>query len=74
MKLFAENASLCQQLKIEAIYESVAIDQMIEMEEVRKDECLLIPKSIDYNDDRLNLPFEEREKLSTVQPQTVRII
>lgn len=59
-------------LHIESLYEAAAADQVLEVNEVRKDEALLIPKDVDYNSDSLNLSFEEREKLVAVQPQTVK--
>lgn len=63
--------SLENRLHIEALYEAAAADQAKEVEEVRRDEALLIPKDVDYNSEFLNLNFEEREKLLAVQPQTV---
>jgi tRNA uridine 5-carboxymethylaminomethyl modification enzyme len=44
---------------------------MQEVEEVRRDEKLSIPKNIDYFSKNLSLSFEEREKLTLIQPQTV---
>lgn len=58
-------------LHIEALYEIFAADQVLEVEEVRKEESLIIPKDLNYNSDYLNLNSEEREKLMVVQPQTV---
>lgn len=58
-------------LHIEATYESFASEQAVEVEEVRKEESLIIPKDIDYHAETLNLNAEEREKLCTIQPQTV---
>lgn len=70
---FIEDPLLCQRLKIEALYEAAAAEQALEVEEVRRDEALTIPKHIDYNASSLNLSFEEREKLIMILPQTVRI-
>ena len=46
-------------------------EQAKEVEEVRRDESLLIPNEIDYLSKSLNLSFEERDKLISIQPQTV---
>lgn len=74
LKPFTDNATLCQRLKIEALYEAAALAQVEDVEEVRRDEALNIPRSIDYNCNSLNLSFEEREKLLMVQPPTVSYI
>jgi tRNA uridine 5-carboxymethylaminomethyl modification enzyme len=58
-------------LHIEALYEFAAAEQAVEVEEVRREESLIIPKDLDYNSNNLNLNSEEREKLLTIQPQTV---
>nr|XP_008195932.1 PREDICTED: protein MTO1 homolog, mitochondrial [Tribolium castaneum] len=58
-------------LHIEATYEAAASEQAVEVEEVRKEEALLIPKDLDYYSDTLNLNSEEREKLCSIQPQTI---
>ncbi|GAB0093200.1 Protein MTO1 homolog, mitochondrial [Sergentomyia squamirostris] len=67
-----DDAMLCERIKIEAIYEKVVTDQARDIEEVRRDEQLMIPRNIDYFSKCLNLSFEERDKLSLIQPQTVR--
>lgn len=63
------NYELCRRLKIEAIYEMAIGDQAKEVEEVRRDEKLVIPDSIDYFS--IDLSNEEREKLTLIQPKTV---
>ncbi|KAJ3643190.1 hypothetical protein Zmor_025915 [Zophobas morio] len=63
--------SLENRLHIEAMYEAAAAEQAEEVKELRKEESLVIPRDIDYNADNLNLNSEEREKLLTVQPQTI---
>ena len=65
--------SLENRLHIEAMYEAAAAEQAEEVKELRKEESLVIPRDIDYNADNLNLNSEEREKLLTVQPQTVEL-
>ncbi|CAG9856414.1 unnamed protein product [Phyllotreta striolata] len=65
------NPSLENRLHIEATYEAAAEDQAEEVREVQRNESLVIPMNMDYNSDFLNLSFEDREKLLTVQPQTI---
>ncbi|KAG5894360.1 hypothetical protein JTB14_031921 [Gonioctena quinquepunctata] len=65
------DVSLENRLHIEALYESAAAGQAEEVQEVRRDEALIIPENLDYNSESLNLSFEEREKLLAVQPQTI---
>lgn len=43
-----EDTSLCTRLKIEALYDIAITEQSKEVEEVRRDENLVIPKTIDY--------------------------
>lgn len=42
------NKELCRRLKIESMYEMAIGDQAKEVEEVRRDEKLIIPTTIDY--------------------------
>lgn len=44
----SRNNELCRRLKIEAIYEMLICDQAEEVEEVRRDEKLIIPNTLDY--------------------------
>lgn len=44
----ADDSQLCERLKIEALYEYAIGEQSKEVEEVRRDENLIIPKSMDY--------------------------
>lgn len=66
-----EDSELCGRVKIEALYENFVKGQQKEVMEIRRDEELLIPKTIDYLSKSLCLSFEEREKLIMVQPQTI---
>lgn len=68
------DSSIENRLHIEALYEAAAADQLEEVKEVRQDEALLIPRDLDYNSESLNLSFEEREKLFSIQPQTVSVM
>lgn len=53
------------------MYDHVVKEQQKEVLEIKRDEELLIPRNIDYLSKSLCLSFEEREKLITVQPQTI---
>uniref|UniRef100_A0A6P7F8I4 Protein MTO1 homolog, mitochondrial n=1 Tax=Diabrotica virgifera virgifera TaxID=50390 RepID=A0A6P7F8I4_DIAVI len=65
------DSALENRLHIEAMYEAAAQEQAEEVREVQENESLVIPRSMDYTLDSLNLSFEEREKLLVVQPQTI---
>ncbi|CAH0554364.1 unnamed protein product [Brassicogethes aeneus] len=71
LKILTEDPNLENRLHIEALYEHAAAEQAEEVKEVRRDEKLVIPRNLDYNSQSLNLSFEEREKLLTIQPQTI---
>lgn len=43
-----DNSTLCRRLKIESLYEMAIIVQAKEVEEVRRDEKMIIPSTIDY--------------------------
>ena len=53
------------------MYDYVVKEQAKEVSEIKRDEELLIPRNIDYLSKSLSLSFEEREKLITVQPQSI---
>ncbi|CAG9760944.1 unnamed protein product [Ceutorhynchus assimilis] len=63
--------SIVNRLHIEALYEHAAAEQFEEVNEVRENESLLLPKNLDYNSESLSLSMEEREKLARIQPQTI---
>ncbi|XP_063238214.1 protein MTO1 homolog, mitochondrial isoform X2 [Bacillus rossius redtenbacheri] len=67
----ARRPALCHRLKVEALYAAAVADQRQEVAEVRRDEALAIPDTIDYAADSLCLSFEERDKLSAARPQTI---
>ncbi|KRT81114.1 hypothetical protein AMK59_5298 [Oryctes borbonicus] len=71
LKALTEDKNLERRLQIEALYENAVQSQAHEVAEMKRDEAYVIPKDIDYNSDLLNLSFEEREKLMSVQPQTI---
>nr|KAF7394251.1 hypothetical protein H0235_016846 [Vespula pensylvanica] len=62
---------LIRRLKIEATYASFIGQQMKVIDEVRRNERMMIPDDIDYNSIRLNLCTEDREKLMAVRPRTI---
>lgn len=66
--------ALCMRLQIEAAYSAAASDQAKEVEEVRREEALRLPSDLDYSNLKLNLGYEEREKLTMAQPQTVSFL
>lgn len=70
-KYLSGNAALVHRLRIEALYDHALKEQQAEIQEMRAEERLVIPRSIDYNSDSLSLSMEEREKLSSIQPATV---
>ena len=73
-KHLPEDDILCHRILVEAIYEAALEQELLEIEEVRKQESLKIPNSIDYFKESLNMSLEERSKLSLAKPQTVRFI
>ncbi|XP_025828938.1 protein MTO1 homolog, mitochondrial isoform X2 [Agrilus planipennis] len=71
LKVLVGNDSLENRLKIEAAYENAIKNQAEQVEDLHRNERLIIPDNIDYNSDSLNISMEEREKLSFIQPQTI---
>jgi tRNA uridine 5-carboxymethylaminomethyl modification enzyme len=67
----AEDDELSRRIFIESIYDFAVKEQAREIEEVKRDEALIIPKDIDYFSKNLSLSYEEREKLVLLQPQTL---
>ncbi|XP_049855553.1 protein MTO1 homolog, mitochondrial isoform X1 [Schistocerca gregaria] len=63
--------AVLMRLVIEALYEMAICEQMEEVEEIRRDEALIIPTSINYAAKSLCLSSEEIEKLTLVQPSTI---
>lgn len=66
-----EDDELSRRIAIQSVYDFAVKEQSKEIDEVRRDESLIIPKDIDYLSKSLSLSFEEREKLINLQPQTV---
>ncbi|CAK9810648.1 Protein MTO1 homolog, mitochondrial [Anthophora plagiata] len=67
----AEDPNVKQRIQIEGIYAASIEGQQREVDEIRKNEQMIIPPTIDYNMPRLNLSTEEKEKLSELQPYTI---
>lgn len=68
---FACDKNVRQRLKIEALYYNPVVEQVMDVEEMKMDENLIIPVDINFHHKSLNLSTEERQKLSEVRPQTV---
>ncbi|KAK6638270.1 hypothetical protein RUM44_008699 [Polyplax serrata] len=66
-----EDRSMCERILVEALYESALVLELQQIEEVRREESLRIPNSIDYNCSSLCLSDEERMKLALARPQTI---
>lgn len=62
---------IAMRLKIEALYDYSVHEQLKDVEDVRRDEGLLIPSDINYCSKSLSLSNEERQKLVMIQPQTI---
>lgn len=73
IKFLADRPAVAHRLQIEALYNHALEEQAAEIEEMRSEECLVIPRDVDYNSDSLSLSMEEREKLAAVQPPTVNV-
>ncbi|XP_076755188.1 5-taurinomethyluridine-[tRNA] synthase subunit MTO1, mitochondrial [Xylocopa sonorina] len=67
----AHDPIIKQRLKIEAIYALGVEEQQQEVNEIRKNEQMIIPSSMDYSTPNINLSREEREILSEFQPCTI---
>ncbi|XP_003706522.3 5-taurinomethyluridine-[tRNA] synthase subunit MTO1, mitochondrial isoform X1 [Megachile rotundata] len=67
----AKDPIIAKRLEIEALYALGIKEQQQEVNEIRKNEQMIIPPNIDYSLPRLNLSTEEREKLSALQPCTI---
>nr|XP_033323164.1 protein MTO1 homolog, mitochondrial isoform X1 [Megalopta genalis] len=67
----SDDPVLARRLEIEAIYANGIAEQQNEVNEIRKNEEMIIPPDIDYNLPRLSISIEEKEKLSMLQPYTI---
>lgn len=67
----AQDSIILERIKIEAIYAPSIKGLQEEIDEIRKNEQMIIPSSIDYNMPQLNLSIEEKEKFSEIKPYTI---
>ncbi|XP_026826162.1 protein MTO1 homolog, mitochondrial isoform X2 [Ooceraea biroi] len=66
-----DNPALATRIEIEAKYSHVVGTQQAQVNDVRKNEQMVIPADIDYNNPELNLSNEDREKLAKHLPNTI---
>lgn len=66
-----EDEDLCNRIKIEAIYDHAIKNQEMDINEIKRDEGLIIPRNIDYFSKSLCLSNEEREKLKIIKPHSI---
>uniref|UniRef100_T1KTI5 tRNA uridine 5-carboxymethylaminomethyl modification enzyme C-terminal subdomain domain-containing protein n=1 Tax=Tetranychus urticae TaxID=32264 RepID=T1KTI5_TETUR len=66
-----EDEIILQRVKIEAQYEKLLDKEKSQIEEVKKEEQLIIPEDFNYSDSRLSLPNEAREILSKHRPASI---
>ncbi|XP_011500610.1 PREDICTED: protein MTO1 homolog, mitochondrial [Ceratosolen solmsi marchali] len=71
LQYLQSNHRLYNRIKIEAKYANSAVEEMQIVEELRKNERLLIPNNTDYNSLYLNISLEEKEKLTKIQPRNM---
>ncbi|XP_060075582.1 protein MTO1 homolog, mitochondrial-like [Ylistrum balloti] len=70
LKHLQQNWRLAENLFNQAIYESVIVKQRLAMEEVRKDENLLIPEDLDYMSFK-SIPKSSKHLLDQARPSTI---
>ncbi|XP_038056099.1 protein MTO1 homolog, mitochondrial-like [Patiria miniata] len=69
LKTYADDESIAMRLKVEGIYAPLLRQQQCDIDQVKRDESLVLPADIDY--DSINISREAIAKLSTVRPQTI---
>ncbi|OAD60793.1 hypothetical protein WN48_04560, partial [Eufriesea mexicana] len=67
----AQDPIVAQRIETEGRYAVSIKQQQHEVDEIRRNEQMIIPRSIDYSSCSLNLSIEEKEKLSKSQPYTI---
>ncbi|XP_046391324.1 protein MTO1 homolog, mitochondrial isoform X2 [Ischnura elegans] len=70
-KCLVNATSLYNRLQAEALYSRSVKEQQSEIQEIIRDEALLIPKNLDYSIPYLCLSNEEQEKLGATQPHSI---
>lgn len=68
---FLEDSEISRRLKIEASYSNVVEAQSRDIDRLRKELELKIPKNFNFYDPKLNLSVEEKEKLTEFQPTDI---
>ncbi|XP_059469570.1 protein MTO1 homolog, mitochondrial [Neocloeon triangulifer] len=63
--------SVWQRVTIGSIYKYFEEEQALEIEAIKKEQALVIPRNFDYKTPKLNISNEDREKLIIYQPQTI---
>ena len=67
--ILGSNQDLCERLCVDAMYEYLTIRQRDEIDEVKRDEALIIPEAFDY--EQLQISNEAKQKLHEVRPATL---
>lgn len=62
---------MSERLKVEATYEALVEDQREEIEEIRRDDLLVLPNDLDYFHPSIGLSLEEKEKLALARPSSI---
>ncbi|KAI1291757.1 Protein MTO1 -like protein, mitochondrial [Halotydeus destructor] len=65
------NSKLAEKIEIRAKYERLVEEEKIEVEQVRKEEAVLLPQHLDYSRESLAISNEARELLEQFRPPTV---
>ncbi|XP_076290895.1 5-taurinomethyluridine-[tRNA] synthase subunit MTO1, mitochondrial isoform X2 [Lasioglossum baleicum] len=68
----SEDPIVARRFMIEGLYAHGIAEQQHEVNEIRKNEQMIIPPDIDYNLKKLCISMEEKEKLLKLQPYTRR--
>ncbi|KAL0131801.1 hypothetical protein PUN28_002983 [Cardiocondyla obscurior] len=71
LKHMDEDPNLARRVEIEAKYNYVVAEQQVQVDDIRRNEKMIIPEDIDYNSSDLNLSNEDREKLMKHFPRTI---
>ena len=64
-----EDQKIAQQLKIESTYSNMLAQQAEHMDEVRRNENLILPEDLDYS--HLRVANEAKSKLAMARPRTL---
>ncbi|XP_014488913.1 PREDICTED: protein MTO1 homolog, mitochondrial [Dinoponera quadriceps] len=71
LSYFDGDPVLAMRVEIEAKYAFAVEDQQHQVDDIRKNEQMIIPEDIDYNSIKLNLSNEDKEKLTKYLPRTI---